>query len=157
MEMVGGRWVASWWNSVVLLNRAVTLEILLMGWSVAWLVLVLRQPRPRLRRLARQPGFVAVFASAFVVLLSGPLTAYVVAYWRGAAMTQGYWIQIESWIAVVSSQIGVAIGTGWALLVLGRACRVRSGWMDGVGQVFGIVWIVMIPGNLILLFWELLP
>jgi hypothetical protein len=158
MVLENGRWVARWWDPVVLLNRAVTLEVVLMAWSVGWLVLQLRQPRPRMRRLARRPGFVASFFSTFVILVCGPITAAVlVGAGGGVSGSLGeYWIRFETCSALVSLQIGAAVAAGWALLAVSRECRMRSGWLDRVGQVFGAVWVLMIPANLILPFWELL-
>ncbi len=157
MELENGVWVARWWAPVIYLNRAVALEVILMAWSVAWLAIQLRQPRARLRRLSRQPGFVASFFATVVLAVSGPITAAVLSHSTLAVNTGGeYWILFELWSALVSVQIGAAIVAGWTLLAFGRSCRTRSGSLDRVGQGFGIVWVVMIPANLILPFWELL-
>jgi hypothetical protein len=145
-----GRWVSRWWEPVVLLNRAVILEVMLMAWSAAWLVLQLRQPRPRLRRLTRQPGFVATFSSVAVLVVPGPITAAVFATNSSTLGTAEYWILFELWSAIVSSQIGAAVVAGWSLLAVGRRCRPGPGWLEWIGQAIGIVWVAMIPGNLIL-------
>jgi hypothetical protein len=155
--LVNGRWVSRWWDPVDLLNKAVILEVMLMAWSAAWLVLQLRQPRPRLHRLTRQPGFLATFSSTAVLVVSGPITAAVLA---SSSMSLGIprddWLLFGMWSALISSQIGVAVAAGWALLAVGRRCRLSTGWLERVGQATGIVWVAMIPSNLILPFWELL-
>jgi hypothetical protein len=157
MVQENGLWVGRWWEPVVLLNRAVTLEVVLMAWSVAWLAIQLRQPRPRLRHLSRQPGFVASFFAAVVVLVSGPITAAVLtSSMRSVNIGGDYWVLFELWSALVSLQIGAAIFAGWALLAFGRLCRPRSGSLDRIGQGFGLVWVVMAPANLILHLWQLL-
>jgi hypothetical protein len=159
-----GKSVPGLWEPVVWLNSAVVVEPVLMAWSVAWLVLQLRQPRPRLRRLIRQPGFVATFASAVVLLVSGPIAGVVLtSEWRSANIStqpiigppRPDWIAYELWSAMVSLQIGASVLAVWGLLAVGRQCRMKSGWLDRVGQGFGIVWAAMIPGNLILPFWQL--
>jgi hypothetical protein len=156
MVMEGGRWVKRWWDPVVQLNRAVTVEVVLLSWSVAWTLLQLRHPRPRLRRLTRQPGFVACASSVFVALVCGPMMAAILASSHRSANIPGEdWLLFETWSALVSAQVGVAVAAGWALLALGRQCRPRSGWLDRVGQVFGAIWVVMVPLNLILPLWFL--
>jgi hypothetical protein len=152
-----GRLVASWWAPVVILGRGVILEVVLMAWSVSWLVLQVRPPRQRMRRLVRQPGFAACFSSALVLLVSGPITAATLtSISRSGTISGDYWILFELWSAVVSCQIGAAVAAGWALLALGRQCHAKSGWLDRVGQVFGLAWVLMIPANLSLPFWLLL-
>jgi hypothetical protein len=43
----------------------------LAAWTVALLIIRLRSPRPRFRRLARQPGFVACAIAALGLLICG--------------------------------------------------------------------------------------
>jgi hypothetical protein len=57
---------------------------------------------------------------------------------------------------MVALQIGAAVLAAWALLAFGRAWRHHLGWVDWVGQGLGIVWVVLIPVNLIVPFWFLL-
>jgi hypothetical protein len=162
MEQENGQWVAWWRSPIALLYKVIVLEPVLMAWSVGWLVLQLRRPRPRMRRLTRQPGFAACFASAFVLFVTGPITAAVITHAviascarTGESFSDQYWLVFETWSALVSCQIGAAVAAGWALLALGRQCHIKSGWLDRVGQAIGLIWVVTIPANLYLMFWVL--
>lgn len=151
-----GRWVSRWWDPIVLLNRAVILEVMLMAWSLAWVVLQLRQPRPTLRRLIRQPSFVATCSAAVVIVVCGPITAAVLALRPtppGSAVE--YWMQFETWSSLVSLQSGAAVAAGWTLLALGRHFRRDAGWLEWIGRALGFIWVAMIAANLILPLWYL--
>ncbi len=60
----------------------------LASWTVCFLILRLRQPRPSLRRLARQPGMAACSAAALVLVI--PLTAIVIPEIYGALRAINY-------------------------------------------------------------------
>jgi hypothetical protein len=149
-DLVNGRWVTRW-SLPVALSKAVTVEIWLMPWAAAWLILQLRRPRPSFQRLSRQPGFVACLSSVAALLVSGPLTQAVI-----SSSTSGLngWLDRMVWGELVSSQMGVAVLAGWAVLAASQRCRIRSGWLDRVGQVIGLIWVAMIPANLAHFFWN---
>lgn len=60
----------------------------LASWTVCFLILRLRQPRPVLRRLARQPGMAACSAAALVLVI--PLLAIVIPEIYGALRAIDY-------------------------------------------------------------------
>jgi hypothetical protein len=142
------------WMNPILLIKAVIFEVWLMAWTAGWLALQLRQPRPRFRQLSRQPGFLACFSSVVITLVSGPLIwTFIICTSNGA----NGWLDRVVWGEMVSSQIGAAVLAGWSLLVAGRRCRMRTGWLDRVGQLLGLIWVVMLPANLVHFFWHGLP
>src|SRR4051812_38749795 len=121
LDPVGRREYYLWENPLVL-YKAVIVEGWLMAWTAGWLALRLRRPRPRPRQLPRQPGFVACFLASVVLLVSGPLT------WAFMLPNTGYvggWIERMVWVSSVSSQIGVTIFVGWALLLGSGRYRLR--------------------------------
>jgi hypothetical protein len=141
------------WTNPLVLGKAVIVEVWLMAWTAGWLALQLRRPRPRLRQLSSQPGFVACFSASAVLLVSGPLTwAFIL---PNTGFTAG-WIERMVWGSSVSSQIGAAVLAGWALLLVSGRCRLRAGWLDRIGQVLGVIWVAMVPANLFHLFRHLL-
>jgi hypothetical protein len=142
------------WTNPLLLIKAVTIEVWLMAWTAGWLALQLRQPRPRLRQLSRQPGFLACFSAVVITLVSGPLTWALI---RSVSSGTNGWLDRVVWGEMVSSQIGAAVLAGWSLLAAGGRCRVRTRWLDRVGQILGLIWVAMIPANLIHFFWHSLP
>ncbi len=138
------------WTNPLILFKSVTVEVWLMAWTAGWLILQLRQPRLRLRQLSRQPGFVACFSSVIITLAAGPPTWALI-----SSITSGRngWVDRMVWSDLVSSQIGAAVLAGWMLLVASGRCRIRAGWLDRVGQVLGLIWVAMIPANLLHFFW----
>lgn len=142
------------WTNPLLLSKAVIVEVWLMAWTAGWLALQLRQPRPRLRQLSRHPGFLACFSSVVITLVSGPLIWAIIS--SGSSGTNGC-LDREVWGELVSSQIGAAVLAGWSLLIASGRCRIRTGWLDRVGQLLGLFWVAMIPANLVHLFWHNLP
>ena len=142
------------WINPFILVKAVYMETWLMALSAGWLVLQLRQPRPRLRQLSRQPGFLACFSSVVITLASGPLIWILI---NPNSNPVNGWNARMIWGEMVSSQIGAAVLAGWSLLVAGGRYRIRTGWLDRVGQLLGLIWVVMIPVNLFTLIMDSLP
>ena len=138
------------WTLPFALSKAVTVEVWLMAWTAGWLILQLRRPRLRLRQLSRQPGFLACFSSVVIMLASGPLTWAIIS---SVASGMNGWLDRMVWGEMVSSQIGAAVLAGWAILAASGRCRIRAGWLDRVGQVMGLIWVAMIPANLVHFFW----
>jgi hypothetical protein len=139
------------WSYPVALGKAITLEVWLMSFSAGWLIVQLRAPRPGLRQLVRQPGFVACFTSTVVTIVAGGVTWPIIA---SAASGANAWLDRAVWSEVVSAQIGSAVLADWTMLAISRRCRVRAGWLDRVGQLIGLVWIAMIPANVAHFFWN---
>jgi len=150
LDLVNGQWVERW-SLPVALSKAVTVEVWLMAWATGWLVLQLRQPRAPLRRLSRRPGFFACASTALIVCVSGPLTWLIVTS-RTSHMSE--WLDRMVWAELVASQIGAAVFAGWAVLAAGGRCRLRAGWLEQVGRGIGLVWVAMLPLNLLHFFWH---
>jgi hypothetical protein len=120
------------------------------AWSLAWLLLRLRRPRPRLRRLMRQPGMVACTASAVVLgirLINHLSIAGLIACHYGGADAWGYLddITTQDEMPFVPSQIGCAVAAAWAVQALGGCWRPERSWIDRMGRVLGWYWLAMIP------------
>jgi hypothetical protein len=117
---------------------------LAVAWGFALFLIRLRAPRPRWRRLARQPGFVAsamtigpipigiLLASAFDFIPRYPFprpTTYVQEwYWR---------IAIEI--------IPTAIGGAWLALALSGRWKPEPTWVDRIGRGLGLFWVASWP------------
>ncbi len=122
---------------------------LLITWSLALWVLRLRQPRPRLRRLFRQPGM----AATTVILLSVVLLLFklfgmiaIVCLANPSAFgTSGGGLPFEV-LFVYSRQylgaLGDALLAVWLVLWLARAWRCEASWIDRAGRALGIVGVV---------------
>jgi hypothetical protein len=107
--------------------------------------------RPRIRRLARQPGLIALFASGRAMALIGlqlvvTLLA-VVAFtherlsWEEISALPA-WLLDEETVTRVTKCGGFAVLVSWTTLVVGRQWRVERSWGDRLGRVVGFCWIL---------------
>jgi hypothetical protein len=110
----------------------------LLSWTLAFIPLRLRRPRPPLHRLMDQPGMAACCAVAivtaidvisraiYVLLLEPPHAREMLArYWRGN-----------------SQHLGPAVAVTWLGLFLSRRWRPEPGWLDRIGRVIGVFWLL---------------
>ena len=111
------------------------------AWSAGLGLLRLRQPRPRFRRLMRQPGWVACLAPIYVlaVLLLVDGFEWAVAPreapvgWRQGDYDLG--------MARLFYYGGPAVLGSWATLGAGGRWRAEPGWIDRTGRCLGWGWI----------------
>lgn len=151
---------------ILLLIWAAILAVLPLPamWSIALFGLGLRHPRPSLRRLVRQPGFVAAGAVTMVgaIRLAGLLmliartlgnrSSTIGAFSDILAMTLSYRGPVN--VATVynkayfaSSAIGTsaAVAAAWLLLYVSGRWRSEPVWLDRLGRGLGTFWIGIIP------------
>jgi hypothetical protein len=133
----------------------------LVSWTPALLFLRLRNPRPPLRRLARQPGFAASLAGTSIIAIGGfaiGLLALVRVSRRGAiAGIARFGPRMPTrvpdpswWLGVVlhfGAIVGAAIIGAWLLLAFSGRRRPAKGWIDPLGRVLGVLWIVLFVIN----------
>jgi hypothetical protein len=113
--------------------------------SVGLVPLFLVNPRPRLRQLVRQPGAVVALTVAFTFAMIG-LVESLVAIARcifpsplGVNRFQAVWILSLS----SPTLVGPCVTTSWALLLLIAGWRPQPNWLDRLGRVFGVSWMVL--------------
>lgn len=107
---------------------------LLPAWSIAFLVIRLRRPRPSLVLLWRQPGAIACLMSAiptvFLHLLylllkvpgmaaDGPLLPYLISFMAG----------------------GFSVSAAWSVQKPDHGWNSEPGWIDRGGIVLGSLWV----------------
>jgi hypothetical protein len=117
--------------------------------SLALLVCRLRQPRPRFRRLFRQPGALAMTCVFLMLIFEGAmqlagrgLNLIVNRYWPPTPST-GFSVTITSqWLSVLSGEVGVSIVACWLLLLAVGRWRAEPTWIDRSGRCLGACWIV---------------
>jgi len=133
-------------------------------WSIALFGLSLRRPRPDLRRLARQPGFVAAGAVTLVgaIRLAGFLTliartlgnrSYTLgAFFDALAMTVSFrgpvnvaTVYNTAYFASSAFGTSMAVAAAWLLLVVSGRWRSEPAWLDRLGRGLGAYWIGIIP------------
>lgn len=121
---------------------------LLVTWSLALWLLRLRQPRPRLRRLFRQPGMAATTAILLsVVLILIKLFAMLVIVFLAAKAfaRSGEGLALD-FLFVCSRMYSAALCDAllavWLVLWLGRVWRCEASWIDRAGRALGIFGVV---------------
>jgi hypothetical protein len=121
---------------------------LLMTWTVAVVVLRLFPPRPLLRRLALQPGAAACGSVALTFTMKS-LRYFV---WAFAGSRGIPWHLFRNGSELVSELCDNAFVGGsyhyevvavWVLLFLSRRCRPEPSWIDRVGRVIGLIWLLL--------------
>jgi hypothetical protein len=107
--------------------------------SLAVIPLRLIGPRPRIFRLARQPGITAMWAAGLGIALSAAQIVIAVSTTRMGIFSYEFVIAAHS----CTSYPGLAILGAWALLVLARRWRSEESWVDRMGRVLGFFWILI--------------
>jgi hypothetical protein len=141
-----GDWPAGDWEAAVAETAELALLIacLLMPvaaiWTLALVSISFTGPRPPLRRLARQPGVIAVCAAGLSIVCVGfdllmvALSAHMKIFGQIAAATV--------LVPVVPMFIGWGVLIAWSTLLLGRRWRAEPIWIDRLGRATGVFWIV---------------
>lgn len=137
---------------------------LLIAWTLAVLALRLRQPRPSLRALMRQPGFTAIAAaSAALAVAAVPFAAVLVYRWFHPVptirvFTIDRWVAIRrstvEWLPIVlvhsAAFVGPAVAGGWLHLAASGRRRTERGWIDPLGRFLGAIWVAAAGVELVL-------
>ena len=120
-------------------------------WTVAIVPIRLLGPRPRFRRLARQPGMMAAIVASLGIAIADVQVACTVLCSVSAVRSTYRVILLSGGIA---SYPGLAVFFAWLTLLAGGRWRTEPDWVDRAGRAFGAYWIVMgvsIPGMVLLL------
>jgi hypothetical protein len=99
----------------------------------ALIVARLRRPRPGLRRIACQPGFVACVAlclSALIVVDAAYFDLVLMPPLIGALLP------------------GAMVLASWVALWVFRSWKPEAGWIDRLGRLVGEFWLLMIPWSI---------
>ena len=120
--------------SVKIDARLNDLSAFVLSWTLAWLILRHRRPRPPRRRLGRQPGMAACLAStvAMAAALSWAITV---------DLLRGHEIFCWSFPLEASFYNGHAVLATWVVLAYGGLLRREPGWIDSTGMALGGFWV----------------
>ena len=129
----------------------VCLVIVCYAMTPTLLLLRLRKPRPNLKHLTRNPGFVATLAGSSIIVLA-VLSGLAVAMVRairfsspgsfGPKPIDPYFDLVYSigWEFAVA--IGPAVMAVWLLLAISGRRRPSRNWFDTLGRIVGSSWII---------------
>ncbi len=119
---------------------------LALSLSLALWVLRLRQPRPGLPRVFRQPGMAA--STATLVYLSFFMTATLISlflnYFASGIFGNHMFSTFNYLIFILimpMSLMGITVSAVWIVLWLIGAWRPEPSWIDRAGRVVGIYWV----------------
>jgi hypothetical protein len=107
------------------------------SWSLALLSLRLVGPRPRFRRLARQPGLIAGFA----LLLSLAFSAVPLLIRALVKPAPTIYAEVLGW-CILTLPAATTLAS-WMTLAVSGAWRPEPDWVDRFGRTLGVVWIVI--------------
>jgi len=120
--------------------------------GAALLVCRLRPPRPSLRRLARQPGAVALACMGLMLTTEGVLlllgwALQTLLDWASPRRFLPNFFPVfppKSWtLAHQYHEVGMAIASCWLALYLSGRWKPEPTWLDRLGRFLGIYWIVL--------------
>jgi hypothetical protein len=130
----------------------------LISGSLAQIAFRLQRPRPPWDELRQQPGTVAcALATAFLTPV-GLMTVWSHLFSRRPP--QVAWARIADdlrpeRLTIVTTLIGMAVLVAWVVLKATGQWKPEASWIDRLGRVLGVGWIVMILGGTLQLFIDL--
>lgn len=117
---------------------------MLVSLSAGILVVRFRRPRPRWRRMGREPGAIACLIAFLAWILSA--TAFA-AFDIANRIAEGFDIGV-GWVeyplcSYPSLNVGLCVGIAWLAQWLGRVWRPSACWIDRFGRAVGLGWIMV--------------
>jgi hypothetical protein len=106
----------------------------------AFVIVRLRRPRPALRSLLCQPGFVACAAPVVIVLATLPLVLFPLSGLAGQVIEIG-----------VQVLLVVAAPLAWVYLIATRRWHPEPIWIDRLGRVLGVLGMICTPAHFVLI------
>ncbi len=126
------------------------LTVGLLAASGAVVVLRLRLPRPRRRRLMRQPGWVACLAASGVAALAVPVLVAkrALAYGFDDEGFASWFVDVgDGAFARLVLVCGAAVAASWLILALGGAWADERSWVDRLGRAVGVGWLLTLAAD----------
>jgi hypothetical protein len=123
---------------------AITLT-LIGGWTLVLPLIRLKTQRIGLRRLLRQPGFTACLAAVFGMLAGWGHLVLTIGISRlvDGRLRLPLFVWVRQYVlGDMLVEAGVWVAAVWTFQVLSGRWRAQPDWVDRVGRVLGVVWIV---------------
>jgi len=127
-------------RNILLIQSALSYVLpFLAAWTPALLFLRLRQPRPRLGRVFKQPGTVACVVATLAMAIEAVWLLPLLAV--GSRSLPPH---VDSLLVVhFSHEVSFAVAGGWSALALSGRWRPEPSWIDLAGRITGAVWLAV--------------
>ena len=151
MAMAGVRRVFPTWPTLEELDQVGWQASISLLLSATFILIPIRliPPRPRGKRLWRQPGWVASLSIALALLLWIFVRCSQMLLYSLGNKGKGIWfgsVYAETFISdifIAFPEYAVfAIAAAWSILALTGVWRSEKGWIDWLGRLFGVCWLV---------------
>jgi hypothetical protein len=118
------------------------LVCLIAGWTLACLLTHLLDPRPAWRRLRQRPGFVACVVPMFVLVVDVGLTATCVrlSIFKPTSTTFDAFFLHYLWGVFLA---GWGVLWSWGTMAFCGVWLAEPAWIDRLGRLIGMAWIVL--------------
>ena len=139
-ELLSGAWdgrIIAW--SALMMAFQLIAALVFTPLSIALLALRMRRPRPKLRRVWRQPGAVACLACLLTFSLWGVTLGGQAIIGR---RTEIPWKNIDFAMPSLGGAGFVILGV-WLVFWLGRIARPEKSWIDRSGRALGVTMILV--------------
>ena len=127
-------------------------------WTLSCLILRLRQPRPALRLLTREPGMVACVAAMIVLAIRVINLGSVISVLAIDGVYSGAGLTVldlcPDALISIPSEIGCAVTAAWIIQAISGRWRREPNWIDRVGRSMGAFWIATIPFSWFSVHWS---
>jgi hypothetical protein len=139
---------AGGWNSARVVDRAAGASAVLLvafgGWTLAPLVVRLRQPRPNWRRWIRQAGMTACVAAVAATAICAGFAGctFLLRWWVDGttSLPPNYWASTPLFDDLLAGT-GVAVAAVWVTQAVTGFWRPSTDWIDRLGRFLGCLWI----------------
>jgi hypothetical protein len=116
-------------------------------WTVSLVALRLSRPRPRLHRVALQPGAATCIAAALGLMIGAVDFALNTFWWWVLQGERMPWNRVAfhsmEYLFQATPRIAVAVAAVWTILALSRRWQRESSWIDRLGRFLGALWIAL--------------
>jgi len=127
-----------------------------LTWTLALIPIRLLGPRPRSRRMMRQPGTMAAFATCATLFFLG-LEYVLVAMVFGLDSAAASGCDPLLMLPFLFPLVALAIMVSWMTLLVGRRWRAEPSWVDRLGRAMGVYLLLVGPTTMLFscLGWEI--
>jgi hypothetical protein len=136
------REIAAYERRVVLEKFFATYHVFLSFWTFALVLLDLRNPRPRLRRLAHEAGWAACLAAVVVVVVR---TVSAIVSWGAEPVraTATLWPSFVHVFDDLASYTGTAIVAVWVVIAMSGRCRLDWSSIGWLTLITAVAWVML--------------